>query len=68
LLTTLRRLAAGGAPTTELIVHPGAGPDPDRARYAWRYLWEQEMSALTDDSVRRAVTMHGFSLGTFGSL
>jgi predicted glycoside hydrolase/deacetylase ChbG (UPF0249 family) len=65
---TLGRLAAGGAHTVELTVHPGEADDPGRARYRWNYRWEGELAALMDPAARQTVTHHGFTLGTYADL
>ena len=67
LRATLVRLARSRAGLVELTVHPGAGPDPQRARYAWGYRWEDELDALTDPSTRRLVDHLGFELATYSS-
>jgi predicted glycoside hydrolase/deacetylase ChbG (UPF0249 family) len=64
----LARLAARGAHTLELTVHPGEGGDPDRHRYDWGYRWAEELDALTSDAARQAVARHGFTLGTYRDL
>ena len=60
--------ALAGAASAELGVHPGADPDPDRARYEWGYDWSGELSALCDPGLRDAVERSGFRLGTFADL
>ena len=64
----LARLAAHGAPSVELTVHPGEDDDPDRHRYDWDYRWRDELDALTSDAARSAVARHGFTLGTYEDL
>jgi predicted glycoside hydrolase/deacetylase ChbG (UPF0249 family) len=64
----LARLAAHGADTVELTVHPGEPEDPDRVRYGWGYRWPDELSALLGDTARRAVAEYGFTLGTYADL
>jgi predicted glycoside hydrolase/deacetylase ChbG (UPF0249 family) len=65
---TLARLAAGGAQTVELGVHPGEPGDLDRTRYDWNYRWEDELAALTSPAARHAVAAHGFTLATYADL
>jgi predicted glycoside hydrolase/deacetylase ChbG (UPF0249 family) len=68
MVAALSRLAATGAPSAELATHPGAPLDPERARYRWRYQWEDEYAALRSGTVRAAVDELGFRLGTFADL
>ncbi|MFN0090689.1 MAG: ChbG/HpnK family deacetylase [Acidimicrobiales bacterium] len=60
--------ALAGAESAEIGCHPGAGDDPDRARYRWGYSWEAELAALCSPGVRRRVDQLGFRLGTFAAL
>lgn len=62
------QLGRAGHRTAELATHPGADPDPDRARYQWGYAWGQELDALCSEAVRTAVDGSGFTLGTFADL
>jgi chitin disaccharide deacetylase len=64
----LRRLAAHGAETVELTVHPGEAEDPDRLRYQWGYRWDRELESLIGQEAQRAVTDQGFTLGTYADL
>lgn len=66
LISTIRSLR--GRRSADLTVHPGDDPDPDRARYRWGYRWTDELEALCDPAVRRAVETSGFRLGTFAEL
>ncbi len=67
-IRALHRLAATRADSAELVTHPGGPDDPDRARYAWGYRWDDELTALTSGTVRHAVKEYGFVLGTFADL
>lgn len=61
-VAALRRLAAGGARSAELGLHPGH-PDPVAAeRYGWGYDWPGELAAATSSVVREAVDRLGFTL------
>jgi predicted glycoside hydrolase/deacetylase ChbG (UPF0249 family) len=64
----LARLAAHGAPSVELTVHPGEPDDPDRARYRWGYRWPDELDALTTGDAHQAVARFGFRLATYADL
>lgn len=64
----IRRLAATGAPTAELVTHLGFDPDPDRVRYPTRFDWSAELTAMCDPLVAAAVDRAGFRLGSFASL
>lgn len=58
----LRRLALTPAASAELVVHPGAATDPDRARYRWSYAWGEEATALRRPELRLLVAELGFRL------
>ncbi len=62
------RLGATGAPTAELATHPGEAGDPDIHRYAWGYVWADELEALCAPATRAAVAAAGFRLGTFADV
>ena len=64
----LGRLAAHGADTVELTVHPGEDDDPDRVRYQWGYQWDRELETLVGRPAREVVASHGFTLGTYADL
>ena len=64
----LGRLAASGADTIELTVHPGEQDDPDRARYQWGYQWDRELETLIAPPAREVVASYGFTLGTYADL
>jgi predicted glycoside hydrolase/deacetylase ChbG (UPF0249 family) len=61
-------LGKAGVSSAELGVHPGADPDPDRARYTWGYDWSGELAAVCSPELRDAVAGAGFRLGTFADL
>ncbi len=67
-IRALHRLAATRARSAELITHPGGPDDPDRARYAWGYRWDDELASLTSGTVRHTVKEYRFRLGTFADL
>jgi predicted glycoside hydrolase/deacetylase ChbG (UPF0249 family) len=64
----ISRLGATGAPTAELATHPGEAGDPDIHRYAWGYVWAEELEALCAPATRAAVVAAGFRLGTFADV
>jgi predicted glycoside hydrolase/deacetylase ChbG (UPF0249 family) len=64
----LDQLAARGAPSVELTMHPGEADDSDRHRYKWGYRWADELDALTSPAMRAAADRHGFTLATYGDL
>ncbi len=68
LVAAVDRLGRSGCTSAELGVHPGADPDPARARYAWGYDWSGELAAVLSEELRTAVDRSGFVLGTFGDL
>lgn len=68
LVKVLDRLAARGAQSVELTMHPGEADDHDRHRYVWDYKWADELQALTSPVMRDAVDRHGFTLATYREL
>jgi predicted glycoside hydrolase/deacetylase ChbG (UPF0249 family) len=68
LALAIDRLGRSQAGSAEIIVHPGEAHDPDRARYAWGYRWEEELEALVDGEARAHVERAGLRLGTFADL
>jgi predicted glycoside hydrolase/deacetylase ChbG (UPF0249 family) len=68
LLDVIDRLAASGARTAEIGIHPGERDDADLARYEWGYHWGDELDALVAPEVRDAVARAGFRLGSFAAL
>jgi hypothetical protein len=68
LIAVIQRLAATGAQTAEIGVHPGEHDDDERERYEWGYRWGDELDALLAHGARDAVTAAGFSLGSFAAL
>ncbi len=67
-IRALHHMAVSRAASAELVTHPGGPDDPDRARYAWGYRWDDELAALTSGTVGHAVKEYGFVLGTFSDL
>lgn len=68
LATVIDRLAASGASTAEIGMHPGEHGDEDLSRYEWNYRWGSELDALVAPTTRAAIDASGFRLGTFASL
>ena len=68
LLAAIDRVDRSGASSAEILLHPGEGADPERARYAWGYDWEGELAAVLDPDVRSAIGRAGFRLGTYRDL
>lgn len=68
LVATIAALAAAGAPSAEIGIHPGEGGDPDLDRYDWGYRWGDELAALVSPQARQAVADGGFTLGSFAAL
>jgi predicted glycoside hydrolase/deacetylase ChbG (UPF0249 family) len=66
LATTIGALAGSGI--ADLTTHPGADPDPDRARYRWGYRWSEELRALCSAAARQAVRRAGFTLTDYVQL
>lgn len=62
------RLVAASWDTAELNSHPGADPDPDRARYRWGYRWREECAVLSSTSWRTRCEDAGIRLGTYADL
>lgn len=63
LLGVLARLKSG---INELMCHPGFSDPATRARYPWRYHWDEETSALTSATIRAYVHGHNIRLANFG--
>lgn len=68
LMGTIRRLRRDGAGAAELVTHLAQDPDPDRSRYASRFAWADELAAICDPRVGRAVEEAGFRLGSFADI
>jgi predicted glycoside hydrolase/deacetylase ChbG (UPF0249 family) len=62
LLALLQNLKSG---TTELMVHPGYDASH---RYDWKYLWEEELNALTSDITKQKLKEHGIGLTNFSEM
>ncbi len=62
LVAAIGDLAAGGAASAELMVHPGRSDAAARDRYRWGYRWDDERRAVCAEPVRRAVEDGGFTL------
>lgn len=67
LRSELALLTRGTGPV-DVTVHPGADPDPDRARYDWGYSWPAELDALCDPELARWVRATGFRLVSYREL
>ncbi len=65
---TIDDLAARPWASAELATHPGADPDPDRARYEWGYEWSAELEALRSPAISDRIERHGLTLGRFSDL
>jgi predicted glycoside hydrolase/deacetylase ChbG (UPF0249 family) len=68
LVQVIDQLAATGARTAEIGIHPGERDDADLARYEWGYHWGDELEALLAPETRETVTRAGFTLGSFAAL
>jgi chitin disaccharide deacetylase len=68
LVATVERLAATGASSAELGLHPGEHGDADLGRYRWGYRWGDELDAVTNPAARAAVERAGFRLGTYADV
>ena len=68
MLGAIGRLSRSGARTAELVTHLGQDPDPDRSRYRTRFRWSEELAAVCDPHVHRAIGEAGFRLGSFADL
>ena len=68
LVQVIDQLAATGARTAEIGIHPGERDDADLARYEWGYHWGDELDALLAPDARDAVARAGFTLGSFAAL
>lgn len=61
-LVSVLEVLARGDGSLECNVHPGAADDTERDRFAWGYAWGQELEAMVDPDVRRAVGRLRFEL------
>ena len=68
LVDVIAQLAATGATTAELGVHPGEHGDADLVRYEWGYRWGDELDALVSPESRGAVDRAGFTLASYAAL
>lgn len=58
----LERLKDG---VNEIMCHPGFSDPTTRARYPWRYHWDDETAALTSAEIRAYVQDHDIRLANF---
>lgn len=65
LLTLIEHLPAGG--TCELMCHPGMA-DSSSSYSHWEYDWSEELEALCDRDVAKAVSSRGAELISYGDL
>ena len=63
LSAALLRATDARADSVEVNTHPGEGPDPDLARFAWSYSWAAELELLTDPGVADTIRRLGYRLG-----
>jgi predicted glycoside hydrolase/deacetylase ChbG (UPF0249 family) len=68
LVDVVRRLDRAGPASAEIGCHPGRADDPERRRYRWGYSWPDELAALCDPQVSRAIAEAGWRLGSFADL
>lgn len=64
-LRIIRDLPEG---SSELMTHPGLDARKLAEVFPWEYHWEQELAALTAESVRNCISQQGVSLINFGGL
>ena len=62
LANTLNRLRPG---VNEIMCHPGISDPETAARYAWGYSWNDELAALTSDSIHGYIEENGIRLASF---
>ncbi len=63
------RIESIGEGVTELGLHPATGTDPPREDFAaWGYRWHEELAALVDPGIRKALVRRGLRLINFGHL
>ena len=62
LLRVLQRLKNG---VNEIMCHPGFSDPLTRARYPWRYHWDEETAALTSAGIRTYVQDHEIRISNF---
>ena len=52
----------------EIMTHPGISNEVLRKQYNWGYHWQDELSAMTSDNVRRYISQHNIELINYGDL
>ncbi len=50
----------------EIMTHPGISDEILRNQYNWGYHWQDELSAMTSDNVRRYISQHNIELINYG--
>ena len=50
------------------MVHPGSNSSILSKLYNWGYHWQDELSAMTSDNVRRYISQHNIELINYGDL
>ena len=64
----IERLGGSGAPTADIVCHPGEARDSDLVATGWGFHWEEETEVLTDPTTADAVRRAGFRLATYADL
>ena len=67
LLSILKQVSSLSG-THEIMTHPGISNDVLSKHYNWGYHWQDELSAMTSDNVRRYISQHNIELINYGDL
>ena len=52
----------------EIMTHPGINNKVLNEQFKWNYHWQDELTAMTSDTVRRYIDQHAIELINYGDI